>query len=83
MIQQPKKTCQKTCRGPIHTKNVPFKFMIIFTASIYSGAVIKCNQYSGITVESGTHVKSVKITLNILAAYRNNEVKKFDSFLLL
>ena len=31
------------------------------------GAVIKCEQYSGITVESGTHVKSVKITLNIFA----------------
>ena len=30
------------------------------------GAVIKCKQYSGITVESWTHVKSVKITLNYL-----------------
>ena len=31
------------------------------------GAVIKCKQYSGITVESGTHVKSVNITMNIYA----------------
>ena len=31
------------------------------------GAIIKCKQYSDITVESGTHVKSVKITLNIFA----------------
>ena len=31
------------------------------------GAVIKCKLYSGITVESGTHVKSVKITLNTFA----------------
>ena len=28
-------------------------------------------QYSEITVESGTHVKSVKITLNIFAVYMN------------
>ena len=27
-------------------------------------------QYSGITVESGTQVKSVKITLNIFAVYQ-------------
>ena len=26
------------------------------------GAVIECKQYSGITVEIGTHIKSVKIT---------------------
>ena len=30
--------------------------------------VIKCKQYSGITVESGTHVKSVKIILNVFAS---------------
>ena len=37
---------------------------------IYStelGAAIKCKEYSEITVESGTHVKIVKITLNIFA----------------
>ena len=28
-------------------------------------------QYNEITVESGTHVKSVKITLNIFAVYTN------------
>ena len=33
------------------------------------GAAIKCKQYSEITVESGTHVKGVKITLNIFAVY--------------
>ena len=32
-----------------------------------STVAIKCEQYSGITVESGTPVKSVKITLNIFA----------------
>ena len=31
------------------------------------GLVIKCIQYSGITVKSGTPVKSVHITLNIFA----------------
>jgi hypothetical protein len=33
--------------------------------SIVLGAAIKCKQYSGITMESGTPLKSVKITLNI------------------
>jgi hypothetical protein len=37
--------------------------------SIVLGVVIKCKQYSGITLESGTHVKSVKITLNIFAVH--------------
>ena len=31
------------------------------------GAAMKCRQYSGITVESGTPVKSLEITLNIFA----------------
>ena len=35
------------------------------------GAVIKCKQYSEITVESGTHVKSVKNTLNIFKVYQD------------
>ena len=42
----------------------------VFTFSTVLGAVIKCKQYSGITVESGTPVKSVKITLNIFAVHR-------------
>ena len=33
------------------------------------GAAIKCKQYSGITVESETPIKSVKITLNIFAVH--------------
>ena len=33
-------------------------------------AAIECKQYIEITVESGTHVKSVKITLNIFAVQR-------------
>jgi hypothetical protein len=35
----------------------------LFSFKLQAG--IKCKQYSGVTVESGTHVKSVKITLNI------------------
>jgi hypothetical protein len=31
------------------------------------GAVIKCEPYSEITVEIGTHLKALKITLNIFA----------------
>ena len=42
----------------------------LFTFSTVLGAVIKCKQYSDITVESGTPVKSVKITLNIFAVHR-------------
>ena len=37
----------------------------LYIYSTVLGAAIKCKQYSEITVESGTHVKSVKITLNI------------------
>ena len=33
------------------------------------GAVTKCKQYTGITVKSGKHAKSVKITLNIFAVH--------------
>jgi hypothetical protein len=39
---------------------------------IYStvlGAAIKCKQYSGITVGTGTRGKSVKIKLNIFAVH--------------
>ena len=41
----------------------------LYIYSTVLGAAIKCKQYSEITVESGTHVKSVKITLNIFAVY--------------
>ena len=39
----------------------------LYIYSTVLGAAIKCQQYSEITVKSGTHVKSVKITLNIFA----------------
>ena len=42
----------------------------LYIYSTVLGAAIKCKQYSEITVESGTHVKTVKITLNIFAVYR-------------
>ena len=35
----------------------------LYIYSTVLGAAIKCRQYSEITVESGTHVKSIKITL--------------------
>ena len=41
----------------------------VFTFSTVLRAVIKCKQYSEIIVESGTQVKSAKITLNIFAVY--------------
>ena len=41
----------------------------LYIYSTVLGAAIRCKQYSEITVESGTHVKSVKITLNIFAVY--------------
>ena len=39
----------------------------LYIYSTVLGAAIKCTQYSEITVESGTNLKSVKITLNIFA----------------
>ena len=39
----------------------------LYIHSTVHGAAIKRKQYSEITVESGTHLKSVKITLNIFA----------------
>ena len=33
------------------------------------GAAIKCKPYNEITVESETHLKTVKITLNIFAVH--------------
>ena len=43
----------------------------LYIYSTVLGAAITCKQYSEITVESGTHVKSVRITLNIFAVQPN------------
>ena len=48
----------------------------LYIYSTVFGAAIQCKQYSEITVESGTHVKSVKITLNIFAVWTNKAVEK-------
>ena len=55
----------------------------LYIYSTVLGAAIK--QYSDITVESGTHVKSVKITLNIFAVCNfepsvTNKCKDFNKF---
>ena len=42
------------------------------------GAAIKCKPYSEITVESMTHVKSVKIPLNIFAVHIGKTVYLFN-----
>ena len=47
--------------------NVEVTVNQLYIYSTVPGAAIKCKQYSEITVESWTHVKSVKITLNIFA----------------
>ena len=39
----------------------------LYNYSTVLGAAIKCKSYSEITVEIGTHLKAVKITLNIFA----------------
>ena len=39
----------------------------LYIYSTVLGAAIKCKQFSEITVESGTHLKSVKYTLTIFA----------------
>ena len=41
----------------------------LYNYSTVLGAVNKCKTYSEITVESWTHLKTVKITLNIFAVY--------------
>ena len=41
----------------------------LYIYSTVLGAGIKCKQYSEISVESGTDVISVKITLNILGTF--------------
>ena len=39
----------------------------LYNYSTVLGAAIKCKTYSGITLEIGTHLKTVKITSNIFA----------------
>ena len=41
----------------------------LYNYSTVLGAAIKCKPLSEITVEIGTHLKTVKITLNIFAVY--------------
>ena len=40
----------------------------LYNYSTVLGAAIKCKPYSEITVKIGTHLKTAKITLNILFA---------------
>ena len=55
------------CAHPNIQSNVEVTVNQLYIYSTVLGAAIKCKQYSEITVESGTHLKSVKITLNIFA----------------
>ena len=41
----------------------------LYNYSTVLGAAIKCKPYTEITVEIRTHLKTVKITLNIFAVY--------------
>ena len=52
----------------------------LYMYSTVLGAAIKCKQYSEITVESGTHVKSVKIALNIFAVHYIDSKYKYKLF---
>jgi hypothetical protein len=73
---------RKTCKKCTLYKYLPYTVQCrsyskktvnqLYIYSTVLGAAIKCKQYSEITVESGTHVKSVKITLNIFAVYTVN-----------
>ena len=59
-----------TCKKCTLYKYLPYTIQC--RSYIYSTvlkAAIKCTQCSDITVESGTNVKSAKITLNIFAVY--------------
>ena len=51
----------------------------LFIYSSVLGAAIKCEHYSEITVESGTHVKPVKITLSIFAVQLNTKEYSFQT----
>ena len=48
----------------------------VYNYSTVLGAAIKCKPYSETTVESRTHLKTVKITLNIFAVHNNKISKK-------
>ena len=48
----------------------------LYNYSTVLGAGIKFKPYSEITVEMGTHLKTVKITLNIFAVYRIKRVSR-------
>ena len=57
-----------TCHTLYNVEVRMLKYATVKQCYIYSkvlGAAIKCKQYSGIPVETGTRVKSVKIILNI------------------
>ena len=41
----------------------------LYSCSTVLGAAIKCKPYCEITMEVGTHLKTVTITLNIFAVY--------------
>ena len=50
----------------------------LYNYSTVIGAAIKCKMYSEITVEIRTHLKTVKITLNIFAVHSDNsEISSF------
>ena len=61
--------CNKYC---LPKKLKDFRFL-----STVLGAIIKCKQCNGITVESGTSVKSVNITLKIFAVFALVETVMF------
>ena len=46
----------------------------LYNYSTVLGAAIKCKPYNEITVEIETHLKTVKITLNIFAVYEESLV---------
>ena len=56
--------CTLQCRSVDITVNHG-KSVFTFCHCTWSGSVIKCKQYSGIIVESGTPLKTVKNTLNM------------------
>ena len=48
----------------------------LYNYSTVLGAAIKCKPYSEITVEIGTHLKTVRITLNIIAVHSRPNARK-------
>ena len=55
------------CNVEVTVKNVNQ----LYNYSTLLGAAIECKPYNEITVEIGTHLRTVKITLNIFALYIN------------